>query len=1121
MIINRIIEYSASHKFIVFLLVGFAVIAGIWSIFNIQLDAIPDLSDPQVIIYTEWPGRSPNLVEDQITYPLVSAMLAAPRVNMVRGFSDYGFSYVYVIFEEGTDIYWGRSRVLEYMSKLTGKLPEQVTPTLGPDATGVGWAFQYALVDQSGRNNLAQLRSFNDWYVRYWLESVPGVAEVATVGGFVKQYQVVVDPNKLRAYRVSIQDVMDVIRRSNREVGGRVVELTGKEYLIRGRGYIKSISDIESLPVGPRATSNPPTVEASPGSRSASSAVMQAASNVAALNSGIPVRVADVARVELGPEMRRGVAELNGEGEVTGGIVVVRYGQNVSEVIDKVKKKIKEVQPSFPEGVQLLTTYDRSDLIHRSIETLRHTLIEELLIVSLVILIFLWHVPSAMIPIATIPIAVIISFIPMYQMGITSNIMSLGGIAIAIGAMVDAAIVVVEQTHKKLEHWEKGGRHGDSKRVMIDAVKEVGGPSFFSLLVIAISFLPIFVLQAQEGRLFKPLAFTKNFSMAIAAVLAITLDPALRLAIMRTREFSFRPRALARLAGAILIGKIHDEENHPISRRLMKIYHPALRFALNHKGLILGAAILAVAITVPVYTKLGSEFMPPLNEGTILYMPITLPGISVSEATKYLQIQDRMLRQFPEVQTVFGKVGKAETSTDPAPMSMVETTVTLKPEDQWREVPRERWYSKSWIPQFAKSPLRRIWPDRQRITWEELISEMDNKVQIPSYANAWLFPIRTRIDMITTGIRTPVGVKVLGPKLEVIEQIGLQAEKILKQVPGTRSAFFERVTGGYYLDFEVNREEAARYGLAVDDINDVIESAIGGMSISTTIEGRERYPINVRYARSMRDDINALSDVLVSTPSGAQIPIGQLASLQINTGPSMIKNEEGFLAGFIFVDVTGRDLGGYVKDAKKAVADQVRLPAGYSILWSGQYEYLERVKQRLLIVVPITLFIVFLLLYVNTGSLTKTSIILLAVPFSAIGAIWLLYLLNYNISIAVWVGLIALLGVDAETGVFMLLYLDLAYKDRIANGTMKTMADLKEAIEYGAVKRLRPKVMTVAVMFMGLVPIMWSQGAGSDVMRRIAAPMIGGIFTSFIMELMVYPVIYEMWKGRSSSLDRP
>lgn len=1112
--IDRIIEYSASHRFMVLLLVSFAVAAGIWSMYNIPLDAIPDLSDPQVIIYTEWPGRSPNLVEDQITYPLVSSMLAAPKVNMVRGISDYGFSYVYVIFEEGTDIYWGRSRVLEYMSKLTGKLPQGVTPTLGPDATGVGGAFEYALVDRTGRNNLAQLRSFNDWYMRYWLESVPGVSEVATIGGFVKQYQVILDPNKLRAYAVSVNDVIDVIRRSNNEVGGRVVEFTGKEYLIRGRGYIKNKSDIENLAVGP-----PEMAGISSGGNGSTPAQNRMTTGTtittpSSAKSGVPIRVADLASVELGPEMRRGVAELNGVGEVTGGIVVVRYGQNVSEVIDRVKAKIQEVEPSFPPGVELVTTYDRSDLIHRSIETLRHTLIEELLIVSLVILIFLWHFPSAIIPILTIPIAVIISFIPMYQLDITSNIMSLGGIAIAIGAMVDAAIVVVEQTHKKLEQWEKEGRKGDSRRVIIDAVKEVGGPSFFSLLVIAISFLPIFTLQAQEGRLFKPLAFTKNFSMAIAAVLAITLDPAMRLLFMRTRQFDFPPRALARLANVVLVGKIHDEEKHPISRPLMRVYHPALKFALNHKWLILGSAVLVVALTVPVYMQLGSEFMPPLNEGTILYMPITLPGISVPEATKYLQIQDKMLMQFPEVQTVFGKIGKAETATDPAPLSMVETTVTLKPEDQWREVQVERWYSKGWVPEPVQFPLRWIWPEKRKITWEELIAEMDAKVQVPSYANAWLFPIRTRIDMITTGIRTPVGVKVLGPKLEVIEQIGLQVEKVLKDVRGTRSAFYERVTGGYYLDFEVDRQEAARYNLSVDDVNEIIETAIGGKNISTTIEGRERYPINVRYARSFRDDLNTLGRVLIPTPSGAQIPISQVASMQITTGPPMIKNEEGFLAGFIFVDVAERDLGGYVNEAKEIVARQVKLPAGYSILWSGQYEYMERVKQRLLLVVPFTLFLVFLLLYINTGSFVKTFIILLAVPFSAVGAIWLIYLLDYNMSVAVWVGLIALLGVDAETGVFMLLYLDLAYKDRLSKGQMNNTSDLKEAIEYGAVKRLRPKLMTVAVMFMGLVPIMWSSGAGSDVMRRIAAPMIGGIFTSFIMELLVYPVIYEIWKNR-------
>ncbi|HEY3132314.1 MAG TPA: CusA/CzcA family heavy metal efflux RND transporter [Acidobacteriota bacterium] len=1078
--INRVIEYCATHRFLVIFLVMSLVVAGLWAIFNVPLDAIPDLSDPQVIIYTEWPGRSPNLVEDQITYPIISAMLAAPHVAVVRGISDYGFSYVYVIFDEGTDIYWGRSRVLEYMSKITGKLPEGVTPALGPDATGVGWAFEYALVDRSGEQNLAKLRSFNDWYMRYWLSSVPGVAEVAPVGGFVKQYQVTIDPNKLLAFKVPLNKVIETIRNSNNEVGGRVVEFTGKEYVVRGPGYIRSLDDIRSLPVGS--------------------------------NQGIPIYVEDVASVQLGPEMRRGVAELNGEGEVTGGIVVVRYGQNVMDVIKRVKAKLEETKPSLPPGVEVVTTYDRSDLIQRSIDTLRHTLIEELVIVSLVILIFLWHVPSAIIPIITIPIAVILSFIPMYSMGITSNIMSLGGIAIAIGAMVDAAIVVVEQTHKKLEQWAAEGRRGDATRVIIDAVKEVGGPSFFSLLVIAVAFIPIFALQAQEGRLFKPLAFTKNFSIAIAAVLAVTLDPAMRLLFMRTKEFRFRPLWMSRITNSILVGKIHSEENHPISRPLMRIYHPVLRFVLRFKWLVIIAAVLMVLITIPVFLRLGSEFMPPLNEGSILYMPITLPGISITEADKYLQIQDKLIKQFPEVQSVFGKVGKAETSTDPAPLSMVETTVVLKPESEWRKVKTRRWYSK-WAPEFLKKPMRKIWPEERPISWEGLITEMDQVVQMPAFPNAWLFPIRTRIDMITTGVRTPVGVKVLGPKLETIEEIGIQLEKVLQGIPGTRSCFFERVTGGYYMDFDVDRREAARYGLSVGDVNDIIETAIGGKNITTTIEGRERYPVNVRYSRGLRQNLDQLARVLVPTPNGAQVPLTQLAHITLRTGPPMIKNEEGFLSGYLYVDVTGRDMGGYVEEAKKVVAEKVKLPAGYQIQWSGQYEYAERAKQRLLYVIPMTLFIIFLLLYFNTGSVVKTLIIFLAVPFSAIGAIWLLHFLNYNMSIAVWVGLIALLGVDAETAVFMLLYLDLAYNERIAQGKMRSNDDLKAAIEFGAVKRLRPKVMTVGVMFMGLVPIMWSTGAGSDVMRRIAAPMIGGIFTSFLLELLVYPGIYEIWKG--------
>lgn len=1079
--INAIIEYCAEHKGIVVTITMVLTLIGVWSMRKIPLDAIPDLSDPQVIIYTEWPGRSPNLVEDQITYPIVSAMLSAPGVNVVRGSSDYGFSYVYVIFDEGTDIYWGRSRVLEYMSKIGGKLPQGVTPKLGPDATGVGWAFQYAIVDKSGKHNLAEMRSFNDWYLRYWLESVPGVAEVATVGGFVKNYQVTIDPNQLLAYGIPISKVMETIRKSNSEVGGRVVELTGKEYLVRGRGYIKSPEDIGNLAVSSD-------------------------------EAGTPVHVRDVGRVELVPDMRRGVAEFNGEGEVTGGIVVVRYGQNVMDVIERVKTKLAETKTGLPEGAEVVITYDRSDLIQRSIDTLKSTLIEEIIIVSLVILIFLWHVPSAVIPIVTIPIAVTLAFIPMYGSGVTANIMSLGGIAIAVGAMVDAAIVVVEQTHKKLEQWEAHGRSGSPTRVIIDAIKEVGGPSFFSLLVIAVSFMPIFALQYQEGRLFKPLAFTKNFSMAIAAILAITLDPALRLLLIRVDPFTFRPRWMASIVNAIFVGKIHSEEKHPISRPLMWLYQPVVRFVLNWKWLVITLAVLLVVATIPVYKRLGSEFMPPLNEGSILYMPITLPSISVGEATKYLQIQDKLLKQFPEVQSVFGKVGKAETATDPAPLSMVETTVVLKPESQWRTKPLTRWYS-SWAPEGIKVRLRRYWPEQRPITWEELTDEMDKSVQIPSYANAWLFPIRTRIDMITTGIRTPVGVKVLGPNLDTIQRIGLEVEKVLQQIPGTRSAFFERVTGGNYLDIQVRREDAARYDLSVGEVQDVIEAAIGGMPVTTTIEGRERYPVSVRYARDYRDNVSRLARVLIPTMNGAQIPLTQVADITVRTGPAMIKNEEGFLAGFLYVDVAGRDMGRYVEEAKRLVGRQVTLPAGYQLVWSGQYEYLTRVVERLWIVVPITLFLVFLLLYMNTGSMTKTMIILLAVPFSAVGAIWLLYFLGYNMSIAVWVGLIALLGVDAETAVFMLLYLDIAYNQRKAEGRMRNLTDLKEAIEDGAVKRLRPKVMTVAVMFMGLAPIMWSAGAGSDVMRRIAAPMIGGIFTSFILELAVYPAVYEIWKG--------
>ena len=1074
--INRIIELSAHNKFIVFLFIAAAVLAGWWSLNNVPLDAIPDLSDTQVIVYSRW-DRSPDIMEDQVTYPIVTAMLGAPRVKDIRGFSDFGYSYVYIIFDEGTDIYWARSRTLEYLSKILPRLPSEVKVELGPDATGVGWVFQYALVDTSGKNDLAELRSFQDWYLRYYLQSVPGVAEVAPLGGFVRQYQVNVDPNKLAAYNLPIEKVTAAIRSGNNDVGGRLVEFSGREYMVRGRGYAKTTGDIGKI--------------------------------VVAVNdkTGTPITLRDLGDVVLGPDIRRGVADLDGQGETVAGIVVMRQGENALHVIDRVKAKLKDIEPSLPPGVKIVTTYDRSELILRSIENLKHTLIEELVIVSLVILIFLWHIPSAIIPIITIPVAIIIAFIPMKAMGITSNIMSLGGIAIAIGAMVDAAIVVVEQTHKKLEHWDAEGRKRDYQEVVIEAIKEVGGPSFFSLLVIAVSFMPIFTLEAQEGRLFKPLAFTKNFSMAIAAVLAITLDPAMRILFTHARNFSFRPRWLCRAANAVLVGRIKPEEKHPLSRFLMRVYQPVVEFVLGHTWAVVGSAVLVVALTIPIYFQLGSEFMPPLNEGVILFMPSTLPGISVAEAQQLLQVQDRLLRQFPEVERVLGKAGRAETSTDPAPFSMMETTVVLKPESEWRH--KDTWYT-AWAPAWALPVLRRITPDH--ISWEELVGQMDQALKLPGVSNAWTMPIKARIDMLTTGIRTPVGIKIYGSDLKKIEEIGGQIESVIAKVPGTRSQFSERTAGGYFLDFDFKRDQLARYGLSVNDAQMYVMTAVGGDNITTTVEGRERYPVNVRYLRDFRSSVDKLERVLVSTPSGAQVPMAQLADVKLVTGPAMIRDENGMLNGYVYVDMAGRDMGSYVADARKAVREHVQLPPGYSLVWSGQFEYMQRVEQRLLIVVPITLFLIFMLLYMNTRSVAKTFIIFLAVPFSAVGAVWLLYLLGYNMSIGVWVGLIALMGVDAETGVFMLLYLDLAYHDMQNQGRMKTWADLKEAIIHGAVKRVRPKVMTVACMFMALFPIMWSVGAGADVMKRIAAPMVGGIFTSFIMELAVYPAIYAIWK---------
>jgi Cu(I)/Ag(I) efflux system membrane protein CusA/SilA len=1074
--IDAIIELSARNKTIVFIAIAAAVMGGLWSMRTVPLDALPDMSDTQVIVYSRW-DRSPDIMEDQVTYPLVTAMLGAPKVKDVRGFSDFGFSYVYIIFDEGTDIYWARSRTLEYLSNVLPRLPQGVQTELGPDATGIGWVFEYALIDTTGKQSLADLRSYQDWYLRYYLKAVPGVAEVAPLGGFVRQYQVNVDPNKLQSFNIPISKVVAAVRAGNNDVGGRLVEFSGAEYMVRGRGYAQSTGDIGKIVLAKSA-------------------------------SGVPILISDVGDVTLGPDIRRGVADWNGTGETVAGIVIMRQGENALEVIQRVKQKLKDIEGGLPPGVKVVTAYDRSELILRSIENLKHTLIEELVIVAIVIMIFLWHIPSATIPIVTIPVAVIIAFIPMKMMGLTSNIMSLGGIAIAVGAMVDAAIVVVEQTHKKLEEWERTGRKQDYHRVVIDAVKEVGGPSFFALLVIAVAFLPVLTLEAQEGRLFKPLAYTKTFSMIIAAVLAITLDPAMRLLFTHMKNYEFRPRWLARVTNAVLVGTIHSEETHPISKILIRLYAPVCELALRWKWFVIAGAVALVVITVPVFERLGSEFMPPLDEGSLMYMPSTLPGISVTKAQELMQVQDRIIKRFPEVSTVLGKAGRAESSTDPAPFSMMETVIVLKPETEWRKV--DTWYS-SWAPKWAKSIFRRFTPDH--ISTDQLVEEMNQALKIPGTSNAWTMPIKARVDMLTTGIRTPVGIKIYGADIKKIEDLGTEIEALLPKVQGTRSVFSERTSGGYFLDFKWNRDALARYGFSVEDANDVVMSAIGGENVTTTIEGRERYPVNVRYMRDYRSDPDALKRVLVPAMDGqTQIPLAQLADIQVISGPAMLRDENGMLNGYVYVDVAGRDIGSYVEEAKQVVRNNVKLPPGYSFAWSGQYEAMQRVRDKLAVVLPLTIFLIVMLLYLNTKSMTKTMIIILAVPFSAVGAIWFLHFLGYNMSIGVWVGLIALMGVDAETGVFMMLYLDLAHDQAKAEGKLRSLGDLQAAIMHGAVKRIRPKFMTVATMFMGLIPIMWSMGTGADVMKRIAAPVIGGIFTSFLLELVVYPAIYEVWK---------
>ncbi len=1077
--IRRVIRFSAENRYLVILGVAAILALSFWTMRNIPLDALPDLSDTQVIVYSRW-DRSPDIVEDQVTYPITTALLGAPKVKAIRGFSDFGYSYVYVIFEDGTDPYWARTRVLEYLSKITPQLPQGVRTELGPDATSVGWTFQYALVDRAGKHSSDELRSFQDWFLRYALQAVPGVAEVATVGGQVRQYQITVNPAALAGFKLPLEAVINAVRKGNADVGGRLVELSGREYMVRGRGYVKSVHDLEQL-------------------------VLKA-------DGGTPITVKDVAQVSLGPEMRRGVADWNGEGDVVGGIVVMRQGENALNVIERVKARLAELKPSLPAGVEVVTTYDRSELIGRAIDTVKDKLIEEIVIVSIVILVFLWHVPSAIVPIVTIPVSVAIAFIPMYLMGLNANLMSLAGIAISIGVLVDGAIVEVENAYNRIHHWLEGGAKGDFHRVRLEALLEVGPSVFFSLLVIAVAFMPVFTLVDQEGRLFRPLAFSKNLAMAIAALLAVTLDPAMRMLFARIEPFRFRPRPLSWLATQVFVGKYHSEERHPVSRLLHRVYERPCRFVLRHARATIALSVLAVAATIPVYFRLGSEFMPPLNEGSILYMPSAVqPGMSVAEAQSALQLQDKILRTFPEVASVFGKAGRANTSTDPAPFSMMETTVILRPESEWRQVPR--WYS-SWAPEWSKRLLRPFW--RDRISEDELKDEMDAALQLPGISNAWTMPIKGRLDMLSTGIRTPIGIKIAGSNLDEIERIALATESALRKVPGTRSAYAERVAGGWFLDFVLKRDQLARYGLSVDDANSMVMTAVGGDEQGTTVEGRERYGINVRYQRDYRDDLATLRRVLLPLPAGGQIPMEEIADVKLVQGPAMIRNENGLLAGYVYVDLdTSKfDIGSYVARAKRAVAAAVKVPPSYSMTWSGQYENMIRVRERLKLILPITLLLIFALLYMNTRSSFKAAVVMLAVPFSAIGAIWLMYALGYNVSIAAWVGMIALMGLDAETGVFMLLFLDLSHDDAQRRGALNTTGDLREAIVHGAVKRVRPKAMTVCAAFMGLLPIMWSTGTGADVMKRIAAPMVGGLVTSFVLELLVYPAVYFLWRRR-------
>ena len=1031
--LEKIIEWSVNNRFLVAMGIFAVIMAGIVSIQTTPVDAIPDLSDVQVIILTEYQGQGPNVVEDQVTYPLTTAMLAVPYATVVRGYSFFGFSLVYILFEDGTDLYWARSRVLEYLNFATRRLPQDVTPQLGPDATGVGWVYEYVL-DGGDRYDLQQLRSIQDWYLRYELASVPGVSEVASIGGFVKQYQVELDPLKLQAYGIPIQKVRMAIKRSNNDVGGRLIEMGETEFMVRGLGYIEDLDDLKSIPVGMGPND-------------------------------APILLKDIAYVHIGPELRRGIAEWNGEGETVGGIIIMRYGENALKVIDGVKTKLEELKKGLPAGVTVKTAYDRSSLIKRAISTLKEKLLEETIVVALIIIIFLLHLPSAFVAVFTLPMGVLIAFIVMRAQGLNANIMSLGGIAIAIGAMVDAVVVMIENAHKHMERepYQKGKQRWG---LIVKASKEVGPALFYSLLIITLSFIPVFTLQQQEGRLFKPLAFTKTYAMAASAFLAITVVPV--------------------LMGYFIRGKIRPENKHPLSRILIKAYRPVINFVLKHRVATILVAALIVVITFFPFSRLGSEFMPPLNEGDLLYMPTTLPGISVTKAKELLQQTDKIIASFPEVDSVFGKIGRAETATDPAPLTMIETTITLKDKKDWRP----------------------------GMTIEKLTEELDDAVQFPGLTNAWTMPIKTRIDMLSTGIKTPVGIKLMGPELQILSDLGERIEAVVRQVPGTASVIAERVTGGNYIDFVIDREAAARYGLTVGDVQDVIMSAIGGMNVTMTVEGLERYPVNVRYSRELRDNLPALKRVLVPAPSGAEIPLDQLADLQIKKGPAAIKSENARRTAWLYVDLRDIDVGSYVKMAKRVVDTTIEFPPGYSIVWSGQYEYMQRAQERLRLVVPITLLIIFLLLYFNFKNITESLIIMMSLPFALVGGIWLLWFSGYNMSVAVGVGFIALAGVAAETGVVMLLYIDNAFKDRLEHGNMNSFGDLHEAIVHGAVERVRPKLMTVTTTIMGLLPIMWGHGTGSQVMKRIAAPMVGGLITSTILTLIVIPVIYYLWRSR-------